>query len=191
VKVVSINVGRPRPVSYRGTIVHTGIFKTPRTGSVRVGPEHLDGDEQADLRVHGGVHKAVYAYPSEHYGIWRDELPGVDLPWGIFGENLTVEGLLETDVRVGDRLQIGTAEFVVTRPRMPCFKLGIRFGRADMVTRFWHAGRPGFYLAIGAEGVIESGDRITILPGDPTAPTIASVFADATAEPVVLPREVM
>jgi MOSC domain-containing protein YiiM len=150
----------------------------PLTGPVRVGPEHLDGDQQADLRVHGGIHKAVYAYPSEHYRFWRDELPDIELPWGMFGENLTVEGILETGVRVGDRLRVGTAEFVVTRPRMPCFKLGIRFGRPDIVKRFWDAGRPGFYLAIAAEGVIEAGDAITIHPATWTAPTMASVFAD-------------
>jgi len=191
VHVISINVGRPRPVSQHGTIVYTGIFKAPVAGPVRVGPEHLDGDEQADLTVHGGIEKAVYAYPAEHYGFWRDELRGRELPWGMFGENLTVEGILESDVRVGDRLCIGTAEFIVTRPRLPCFKLGIRFGRPDMVKRFWRGGRSGFYLAISAEGFVEAGDAITIHTGDPTAPTIASVFAARTAESVVLPREVM
>ena len=190
-RVISVNVGRPRPMSHQARIVYSSIVKTPVSGPVRVGPVNLEGDEQADLRVHGGREKAVYAYPSEHYAFWRGQLPGFELPWSMFGENLTLEGLLERDVRVGDRLGIGTAVFVVTRPRMPCFKLGIRFGRPDMVQRFWHAGRPGFYLAIAAEGVIEAGDAIALQPGDPDAPTIASFFTRARAESVVLPHEVV
>src|SRR5262245_1593175 len=147
-KLVSINVGLPREVEWRGRMVMTSIFKSPVRGRVRARKLNIDGDQQSDLSVHGGVDKAVYVYPSEHYEYWHAELPGVELPWGVFGENFTTEGLHEDAVHVGDRLRVGTAEFVVTQPRLPCYKLGIRFGMPDMVKRFQHSGRTGFYLAV-------------------------------------------
>src|SRR3989475_8885773 len=131
-KVVSINVGLPREVRWHGKTVLTSIFKAPVEGSVKVRHLNVEGDRQSDLAVHGGADKAVYVYPAEHYAFWRAELPGVDLPWGAFGENLTTEGLMEDSVHIGDRFRIGSAELVVTQPRMPCFKLGIRFGRPDI-----------------------------------------------------------
>src|SRR5206468_1940650 len=135
-KLLSINVGLPRDIEWKGKLVRTSIFKAPVQGRVRVAQLNLDGDQQSDLSVHGGIDKAVYAYPSEHYPSWRQELPGIDLPHGIFGENFTTEGLVEETVHIGDRFRIGSAHFVVTQPRMPCFKLGIRFNRPDMVKRF-------------------------------------------------------
>jgi MOSC domain-containing protein YiiM len=143
-KLLSVNVGMPREVDWHGRFVRTSIFKSPVLGSVRVATLNLEGDKQSDLTVHGGVHKAIYAYPSEHYLLWREELPDLDLPWGAFGENFTTEGLLEEAVHIGDRLRVGSAEFVVTQPRMPCFKLGIRFGRPEIVKRFLQSGRSGF-----------------------------------------------
>src|SRR5262245_1258123 len=134
--LISVNTGRPRGVQAGGETVRTSIWKSPRAGRVRAAGVNLEGDEQSDLSVHGGVYKAVYVYPSEHYAYWRDELPHIDLGWGAFGENLTTEGLLESTVYVGDRIGIGTAEFQVTQPRQPCFKLGLRLGREDMVRRF-------------------------------------------------------
>src|ERR1700751_4313873 len=134
--VVSVNVGKPRPVPWRGRIPRTAIFKEPAAGRVAIRRHNLDGDAQADPAVHGGPNKAVYAYPSEHYPFWKKALPGVDLPWGAFGENFTTSGLLEKDVCIGDRFTIGTAEVVVTQPRLPCFKLNLKFGRDDMVKRF-------------------------------------------------------
>ncbi len=163
--VVSINVGRPRLVQSGGKSVRTSIYKDPVASPVRVGTLNLDGDEQSDLSVHGGVHKAVYVYPSEHYAYWREQLPDMALPWGVFGENLTTTGLEETAVHIGDRLTIGTAEFVVTQPRLPCFKLGIRFGRLDMVKRFQQSGGSGFYLAVAREGVVAAGDTIRMTKG--------------------------
>ena len=127
---------------------------------MRVTSLNIDGDQQSDLSVHGGRDKAVYVYPSEHYEFWRQELPDADLPWGAFGENLTSEGLLETDVAIGDRIQVGSVEFVVTQPRQPCFKLGIRFGRDDMIKRFLVSGRSGFYVAVVQEGELAAGDSI-------------------------------
>jgi MOSC domain-containing protein YiiM len=166
VKVVSLNVGEPREVQWQGKMVSTGIFKEAVTGRVMMRRLNLDGDRQADLTVHGGVDKAVYAYPSEHYAFWRGELPGVELPWGMFGENLTTEGLSEDSVFVGDRFQIGEAEGVVTQPRMPCYKLGIKFGRADMVKRFLTSRRTGFYFAVTREGMVGAGDCIQLVSRD-------------------------
>ncbi|WP_406698058.1 MOSC domain-containing protein [Singulisphaera sp. Ch08] len=159
-KVVSLSVGLPREVEWEGNTVLTSIFKHPVDRRLRVSQLNFEGDEQSDLTVHGGVDKAVYAYPAEHYHEWRRELPDLDFPWSAFGENLTVEGLLEPDVRIGDRFRIGTAEFVVTQPRMPCFKLGIRFGRMDMLKRMLKSGRTGFYFAVTAEGEVGPGDTI-------------------------------
>src|SRR5213080_3787881 len=119
-KLLSINVGLPREIEWKGKLVRTSIFKAPVPGRVRVAQLNFEGDQQSDLTVHGGVDKAVYAYPSEHYESWRRELPGMDLPWAVFGENLTIAGLLEGDVRIGDHFRVGSAEFVVTQPRMPC-----------------------------------------------------------------------
>src|SRR5262249_4349685 len=135
-KVLAVNAGLPREIPWRGRSVRTSIFKTSVSHRVHVTSLNIDGDQQSDLAVHGGPDKAVYAYAAEHYPFWRDQLPGMELPWGSFGENLTTEGLLEDDVCIGDRYRIGTVELVVTQPRTPCYKLGIRFGQPDMVKRF-------------------------------------------------------
>ncbi|MGH9813488.1 MAG: MOSC domain-containing protein, partial [Candidatus Acidiferrales bacterium] len=165
-KLISVNVGLPREVSANGQRVLTGIFKQPVAGRVGVRRLNLDGDRQADLSVHGGPDKAVYAYPAEHYDFWRHELPGMELPFGMFGENLTVEGLREDEVNIGDRFAIGTAEFQVTQPRLPCYKLGIKFGRADMVKRFLHSRCTGFYFRVVKEGEVEAGDAIALVHRD-------------------------
>jgi MOSC domain-containing protein YiiM len=166
-KLISVNVGPPRDVLYKGKTVRTGIFKEPVSGRIRVRRLNLDGDRQADLSVHGGPSKAIYAYPSEHYRYWSRELPGMDLPWGMFGENFTTEGLLEDLANIGDRLQVGTAEFMVTEPRLPCYKLGVKFGREDIVKRFLHSGRTGFYVAVLREGEVGAGDGIERVGRDP------------------------
>jgi MOSC domain-containing protein YiiM len=176
-KLLSVNVGLPRDVDWRGKTVQTSIFKSPVPGRARVRRLNIEGDQQSDLTVHGGAEKAVYAYPSEHYAFWREELPGMDLPWGVFGENFTTEGLLEGSVRIGDRLRVGTAEFVVTQPRMPCFKLGIRFGLPDMVKRFHDARRTGFYLAVLQEGEVTAGDSFELIARDEHSVTVADVVA--------------
>jgi MOSC domain-containing protein YiiM len=181
-RVISVNVGAPLAVEWNGRTVETGIFKAPVTGPVTVGRTNLAGDRQADLTVHGGVDKAVYVYPSEHYPFWARELDRHDLPWGMFGENLTTEGLAEGAVRIGDRLVVGTAEFEVSQPRLPCFKLGLKFGRADMVKRFLRSGRLGFYVRVLREGVIEAGQEIRRVGGDPDAVTIAELARLEAAE---------
>ena len=154
-----MNVGMPREVVWRGRSVTTGIFKEPVAGRVWLRTLNLDGDRQADLSVHGGTAKAAYGYPSEHYAFWRRELPGVPLPFGMFGENFTTAGILEGELQMGDRFRIGTAEVRVTQPRLPCYKLGIKFGRNDMVKRFLDSGRTGFYFAVTQEGEVGAGDE--------------------------------
>ena len=157
-KLLSIQVGYPRKVNWRRTTVATGIYKEPVAGRLMLRRLNLEGDRQADLRVHGGREKAVYVYPSEHYPFWRAELPGISLPYGIFGENFTTEGLDERSVYIGDQYRIGTAVVEVTLPRMPCYKLAVRFKRSDMPQRFHASGRCGFYLAVLKEGEVGAGD---------------------------------
>ena len=180
-KLLSVNVGLPREIEWQGKRVRTSIFKSASAGHVRVMTLNVEGDEQSDLSVHGGVHKAVYAYPSEHYPFWREEVPGVDLPLGTFGENFTTEGLFEEAVHIGDRFRIGSAEFIVTQPRLPCFKLGIRFGRQEMVKRFLRSGRTGFYLAVLGEGLVTAGDSIELLARDEHGVTVADIVNLYTA----------
>ena len=164
-RVISVNVGRPREIPIGNAFVATGIFKNPVAGPVRVRTLNLDGDGQADLKVHGGPDKAVYAYPSEHYPFWRKEL-GRELNWGEFGENLTIEGLLEDGVSIGDQLQIGTALLQVTQPRLPCFKLAAKFDRDDIIKRLLDSRRVGFYLRVLEEGAVQAGDAIALAKRD-------------------------
>jgi MOSC domain-containing protein YiiM len=162
-KLVSVNIGRPQPVSHRGGIVSTGIYKEPVTGPMRVRRLNLEGDGQADLRVHGGADKAVYAYPVEHYAFWQDAVGRNDFVYGQFGENLTVEGLIEDAVYIGDIFRVGEALLQVSQPRAPCFKLGIRMGDAGFVARFAAANRTGFYLRVLEEGRVQAGDAILLV----------------------------
>jgi len=174
-KVLSVNVGLPREVPWQGKRVTTGIFKEPIQGRVMMHRLNLDGDQQADLTVHGGVSKAVYAYPSEHYSYWRTELPGMDLSSGMFGENFTTEGLLENAVYIGDRFRIGETEVTVTEPRMPCYKLGIKFGRADMIKRFLASRRTGFYFAVMRDGMVGAGDAMELIGREQQEISVADI----------------
>jgi len=166
VKIISLNVGRPRLVLRNGEPVSTSIFKEPIAGRVMMRTLNLDGDRQADLSVHGGPSKAVYVYPAEHYDFWKREFPEMELPWGMFGENFTTTGLLETETNIGDKFRLGAAEVMVTEPRMPCYKLGIRFGRTDIIKRFLQSERTGFYLAVLKEGEVGIGDEFEPLARD-------------------------
>jgi MOSC domain-containing protein YiiM len=172
-KIVSVNVGRPRLYSYRGETFSTGIFKEPVAGRVMLRRTNLDGDRQADLSVHGGPDKAVYGYPSAHYEYWNEELGETTLPWGAFGENFTTEGLLEKEVRIGDRYRVGAATVMVKTPRLPCFKLAAKFRRDDMIERFLHSGRSGYYFSVIEEGEVGAGDEFQFLG---TATPTLSVF---------------
>ncbi len=170
-----MNTGLPREVVWHGKNVTTGIFKQPVEGRIALRRLNLDGDRQADLSVHGGEHKAVYCYPSAHYEYWKGELPGRELPTAIFGENFTTEGLLENAVHLGDRFSVGSAEVIVTQPRLPCYKLGIRFESDEMVKLFLASGRTGFYLGVTREGEVGAGDEIAVLARDPQGVSIAEI----------------
>jgi MOSC domain-containing protein YiiM len=174
-KIISINVGRPRLVLSNGNPVSTAIFKEPVSGPVMLRALNLDGDRQADLSVHGGISKAVYAYPIEHYEVWKRELPEMELNNGMFGENFTVEGLFEDRVNVGDRFRVGEAELMATEPRLPCYKLGIRFGRSDIIKRFLQSRRTGIYFAVLKEGMVEAGSKIELISRDANSLAIADV----------------
>lgn len=173
-KLISLNIARPRLALYKGASINTGIFKKPVSGRVALRTLNLDGDRQADLAVHGGPYKAVYAYPSEHYEYWRAELPGTDLPWGMFGENFTTEGLGE-NVHVGDRFRIGSAILMVRQPRMPCYKLAAKFQREDIIERFLRSGRSGFYFSVEHEGEVGVGDSFDLISRNHDGITIAEM----------------
>jgi MOSC domain-containing protein YiiM len=172
-KLVSVNVGLPRLLAWKGTTFKTGIFKNPVAGRTMLRKTNIDGDRQADLEVHGGVNKAVYAYPAEHYNYWHTEPPREALPWGAFGENFTTEGLLETNVCMGDRYRVGSAIVMVTTPRLPCFKLAAKFQRDDIIARFLHSGFSGFYFSVAEEGDVGAGDEFQFLEGEIPSLTIA------------------
>ena len=174
-RVISVNVGRPRLALYKGATISTGIFKQPVAGAIALRTLNLEGDQQADLTAHGGPNKAVYGYPSEHYPFWREQLPGMDLPWGVFGENFTTEGLAEKDLHIGDRLRIGTAVLVVRQPRRPCYKLAANFQRDDILERFLRSGRSGFYFSVEGEGVVRAGDAFDFVSREPQGITIAEM----------------
>jgi MOSC domain-containing protein YiiM len=174
-KIVSLNIGLPREVTWHGRIVTTGIFKNPVAGRVAMRKLNLDGDAQADLTVHGGEYKAVYCYPLEHYAYWKNELSGRDLPMGMFGENFTTEGLREDQVHLGDHFSVGSAELTVTQPRLPCYKLGVRFGEDDMVKRFLASARTGFYVAVTQQGEVGAGDEIRLLSRDANAVPVSEI----------------
>jgi MOSC domain-containing protein YiiM len=175
VKLVSVNTGLPREVTWHGISVTTGIFKQPVVGRVMLRKLNLDGDRQADLSVHGGEFKAAYCYPMEHYAYWKTQLPGRDLPTAIFGENFTTFGLLEDSVHLGDQFALGSAVVAVTQPRLPCYKLGIRFQADDMVKRFLASGRTGFYLAVIREGEVGAGDQLEVTARDPNAVAVSEI----------------
>ncbi len=175
-KLLSINVGQPRQVEWEGQIVRTSIYKTPVEGPVRLRRHNLDGDEQSDQRAHGGPDQAVYAYPFEHYAFWQAELPGTALEFGNFGENLTLQGLLEEKACVGDVYRVGEARLRITAPRIPCYKLEMRLQMPGMIERFLNSRRSGFYLAVEQEGTLRAGDALVLEHKDPHQVSIAELM---------------
>ena len=174
-RIVSVNVGLPRKVVWKGMTVQTAIFKEPVAGAVAIQALNLAGDEQADLTVHGGYDKAVYAYPAEHYEYWWTQLPDVAFSWGAFGENLTTEGLWEDTLCIGDLLRVGSAVLQVTQPRMPCYKLELRFNRDDMIKRFLMSGRSGFYFSVIEPGEVSTESKLEILERDPNRVAVSDI----------------
>ena len=177
-RVLSVNVGLPRDVTFGRHKMRTAILKEPVKGAIPLALLGFEGDGQADPRYHGGPDKAVYLYPFEHYAYWAGVLSRKDLAPGAFGENLTTEGLLETEVRIGDVFEIGSARVRVEEPRTPCAKLGAKFGSMGFVRVFASAGRPGFYLSVVQEGMVEAGDAIARLATARERPTVAEVFGE-------------
>jgi MOSC domain-containing protein YiiM len=174
-KVLSVNVGLPRKVLFNGQTITTAIFKDPVKGPVMLRKINLDGDKQSDLTVHGGVDKAVYSYPTEHYDYWRKQYPNIDIIWGMFGENFTTQGLMEDTVNIGDQVQIGSAKLVATQPRMPCYKLGVRFGIMEIIRRFLSSGRPGIYFKVLKQGEVKTDDKIEIIEKDKNNVTVKDI----------------
>jgi MOSC domain-containing protein YiiM len=182
-KIISINVGTPRTIHWKGLDVTTGIFKDPVEGPVMLRRLNIDGDRQADLENHGGRSKAIYAYPAEHYNFWRKELTGTDLPWGAFGENFTVEGLREEEACIGDHFSFGQATLMVTQPRIPCYKLALRLGRDDIVRRFLESNRSGVYFSVLGEGFVATGDPVVHIKQHQDCISVREInraFADGT-----------
>jgi len=175
-RVVSVNVGLPQEFAWKGMRVSTAIFKNPVANPVAINQMNLSGDAQADLTVHGGFHKAVYAYPLKHYSYWRNELSGLDLSCGNFGENLATEGLSEEAVCIGDRIRVGTAMLVVRQPRTPCYKLALRFGMDDMIKRFLRSRKSGFYFAVVEPGMVSPGSEINIVSRDPHRVSVSDIL---------------
>jgi MOSC domain-containing protein YiiM len=174
-KLISVHVGLPREIVYKGDAITTGIFKSPVAGRVRARRLNLDGDRQADLTVHGGPEKAVYVYPAEHYDYWRGELPDIEMPWSMFGENFTSAGLLEDEVHIGNRYRIGSSLFQVTQPRMPCYKLAAKFQRDDILKRFLKSMRTGFYFSVIEEGEVGADDAIEPVSRDPSGINVTDI----------------
>ena len=165
-KILSVNVSFPKEIDFEGQKVITGIFKEPIEGRIMLRTLNLDGDKQADLTVHGGPDKAVYEYPIEHYEFWRKVYPDIEMPNGMFGENFTTEGLMEAQVNVGDVFRIGSSKVIATQPRMPCYKLGVKFGRMDVLKKFLASGRSGVYFKVLEEGEVGTGDPIIQIKKD-------------------------
>jgi MOSC domain-containing protein YiiM len=187
-KILSVNVGRPRPITWEGRVALSGIFKQSVDGPVQVKTLNLDGDQQADLSVHGGVNKAVYAYPSEHYAFWQSLYPSRRLDWGAFGENLTTEGLLETAAGVGDTLRVGTVILKVIQPRLPCYKLAARFQDIGILQQFTESGRSGIYFSVEKEGQLQAGASAEWIYRQPGAFTIADAMRLFNGENVPLDK---
>lgn len=175
-RIVSVSVGRPRLLSWKGKTFSTGIIKEPVSGRAMLRRTNLDGDRQADLSVHGGPNKAAYAYPSEHYEYWVKQFPGRDLPWGSFGENFTTVGMVEDEVRIGDRYRVGSAVVMVKTPRVPCFKLAAKFQSDEIIEKFLRSGRSGYYFSVVEEGEVGAGDEFEFLGGETLTVTVLEAY---------------
>lgn len=174
-RIKALNVSKPKTIVYKGEKVRTGIYKVSIAEPRMVRKFNIDGDEQADLSVHGGMDKAVYAFPAEHYAFYQDCLNQDSYEPGQFGENLTTEGLLESNVRVGDRFRVGDVLFEVSQPRSPCYKFAIKMGAVEALSLCINSAKTGFYLRVLVEGLIQSGDHIEVDYVNVSAPTVEEV----------------
>mgnify|MGYP001441429264 FL=1 len=184
-KVLSINIGTLQEILRNGKKIQTGIFKQPTEGPIEVKQLGLEGDQQANKKLHGGIYKAICVYPSEHYDLWKEELGKPDLSFGDFGENLTTVGLMEGDICLGDRLRIGSVEIVVTQPREPCITLNARLDTKDLSARICKSGRSGFYFSVMKEGIIKNGDSIEYINRDENRVTVSDFNRIINGEPEI------
>ena len=190
-KLLSVNIGQPKEVVYQGKTLKTGIYKYPVSHAVNVHKIGVTGDVQVDTKYHGGVEKAVYIYPAEHYDFWKNELPETDFPLGAFGENLTITGATDSQVNIGDIFKVGEVELQVTMPRIPCYKLNIRFDSNLFLKKFYASQRWGFYCTTLKEGKIQIGDEITLLRKDEGNFTVAEftqLYTSKTPMPALLAK---
>ena len=184
-KVLSVHVGSLQEMLRNGKKIQTGIFKQPTEGPIEVKQLGLEGDQQANKKLHGGIYKAICVYPSEHYNLWKDELGNPGLSFGDFGENLTTAGLMEGDICLGDRLRIGSVEMVVTQPREPCITLNARLDTKDLSARIRKSGRSGFYFSVEREGIIKNGDFIEYINRDENRVTVSDFNRIINGEPEI------
>lgn len=175
-RIISTNLGERIKIDYKGKVVETGIFKKQVSKPIVLGLEDVEGDAVVDRKYHGGVDQAVYAYCEEHYHFWRKKFPEADWEYGMFGENLTVSDLEETQVHVGDQYKVGKVIIEVTKPREPCMKLGIRFGTQKVLKDFWNSSKSGVYFKVLQVGAVEEGDEFELIARDVSKPTIAEVY---------------
>jgi len=176
-KIISTNIGKPAIIEWRGQKVETGIYKFAVQSPIFLGIDDVMDDHVIDRRYHGGSDKACYLYSADHYSFWQNKYPNQDWKWGMFGENLTVSGLNESEIRIGDRFQIGDAEVQVTQPRQPCFKLGVRFGDQSIVSDFWTLPYPGVYVRVLSPGEVKTGDEMLLIERNPASLSVSQVFS--------------
>lgn len=176
-KVISVNIARPVTIEWRGRQIQTGIYKYAVDAPISLGTEDVADDHVVDRRFHGGIDKACYLYSADHYPYWQAKYPDQDWRWGMFGENLTVSGLNETEIRIGDIFRIGEALVQVTQPRQPCFKLGVRFGTQSVVDDFWNSPFPGVYVRVLEPGKIKAGDKPGLADRNPNSLSVSQVFS--------------
>ena len=175
-KVVSVNIGERRTIDYKGKIVETGIFKYPVEKSIFLGTEDVEGDAVIDRKYHGGIDQAVYGYAENHYEFWKQLYPNLDWQFGMFGENLTISNLEETEICFGDTYKLGEVLIEVTKPREPCMKLGLRFGTQKVVKQFWDSTKCGVYFKVLQTGNVAKGDKLILVKKAVNTPTIAEVY---------------
>lgn len=176
-KIISTNIAKPAIIEWRGKEVQTGIYKYETDSPITLGLEDVVNDHVLDRKYHGGAEKACYLYSADHYEFWKNKYPDQDWKWGMFGENLTVSGLNESDIRIGDRFRIGEAVVQVSQPRQPCFKLGVRFGDQKIVDDFWMAPYPGVYVRVLLPGAVRKGDEMTLIERNPESLPLSRVFS--------------
>ena len=175
-KVMSVNIGKKKSINYKGRVIETGIFKLPVKHPIFLDIEDVENDVVVDRRYHGGIDQAVYGYSEDHYKYWKGLYPNLDWEYGMFGENLTISNLEETEIHVGSIYKLGETILEVTKPREPCMKLGLRFGTQKILKQFWNETKSGIYFKILKTGNVEIGDELTLSYNSETSPTISEVY---------------